>query len=149
MRLLASERNRGPAAARNAAIAVANGKYITFLDADDEFLPGKVERQVKALEQHPDSPIVACDATWFDEKGRVVSRLFEGGRPVRGDNAWKTLLEDSFIATPCVMARRDAVVNVGAFDETLLIAQDQDLWIRLALSGAVEVVDEVLVRIST
>src|SRR5438552_14845568 len=51
--------NRGPSAARNAAASMATSEYLAFLDDDDEFLPTKLELQIRALEQHPDWGLVA------------------------------------------------------------------------------------------
>jgi glycosyltransferase involved in cell wall biosynthesis len=138
--------NQGPAGARNAALEAARGKYVSFLDADDEWLPDKIAREVDALERQPSASMAVCDAIWL-RNGTVVARIFADDQPVAGPDAWKSLLAYSFIATPCVMARREVVDRIGRFDRSLLIAQDQDLWIRLALAGEVAVVDEVLVRL--
>src|SRR5450631_2859113 len=52
MRVLRMERNAGPAAARNLAIEAARGRYLAFLDADDVWLPHKLEIQLKWTKQH-------------------------------------------------------------------------------------------------
>ena len=61
------ETNRGPAGARNAGIAAAQGEWIAFLDADDEWLPSKLEQQMALIAEHPDAGLVAASAAAADE----------------------------------------------------------------------------------
>lgn len=60
-----SQKNQGPAAARNAAIALSCGKYILPLDADDKIAPTYMEKAVPILENDPDIGIVYCKAEKF------------------------------------------------------------------------------------
>jgi hypothetical protein len=61
--------------------------------------------------------------------------------------AWKALLACNFVATPAVLAWRRHLLAVGGFNETMKIAEDQDLWIRLALAGSLGYAPESLVRV--
>lgn len=134
----------GAGAARNAGIAAATGQLIAFQDADDEWLPGKLARQLPLLD---DASFVACGAKLFDETGKDLGPLYDGQIPDDGEKTWRGLLARNTVATPCVVAWRQALLDAGGFDPTLPVAEDQDLWIRLALRGKLRYVDAHLVKV--
>ena len=143
-RVIRLQSNRGVAVARNAGLAVARGEYVAFLDADDEWLPSKISRQVGFISQHPKMTFVSCNARVVDQECRVGIPPFADLLPETPSDAWKALLADTFVWTPTVLARRTSLEQARGFDENLTIAEDQDLWIRLALLGEVAFIDEVL-----
>lgn len=147
VRLVPLDRNRGECGAMNAGIEVARGKFIAFLDADDEWLPGKIARQVACLQAHPEHDFVVCDALYFHGATAHPQTSFQETAPVEGPEAWRALLRESFVSKPCVMARREALVAAGAFDPAMRVAGDQDMWIRLAMRGSVGILDECLVHV--
>jgi glycosyltransferase involved in cell wall biosynthesis len=147
VRIVALDRQRGAAGARNVGIEAARGVWIAFLDADDEWLPYKLEKQVAAIRARPDVSFVFCASHEFASSGRFLGDTYQG-RPVRDDeNAWKALLACNFVATPTVVARRELLLRLGGFNEALKVAEDQDMWIRLALEVAPAYVPESLVRV--
>lgn len=144
VRLLCLPKNRGESGAMNAGIEVAKGEYIAFLDADDEWLPAKLEKQMAALGANPRATMVTCGCRFIDIAGNVN---LEFGMPPAGyakSEIWRALLAATYIAKPCVIARAAALREVGPFDTALLVAADQDMWIRLAMKGEVEFVPEYL-----
>ncbi len=147
LRLIRHDQRGGAAAARNAGIAAASGEYIAFLDADDEWADTKLEKQLAVIADAPAMAFVACRSVLIDPVGQENRPIHATSPVVTGPEAWRALLAANFVSTPCVMARRATVLAVGGFDPRLPIAEDQDLWIRLALAGAVGFVDEVLVRV--
>lgn len=136
LRLICLDQNRGPASARNTGIAAARGAYIAFLDADDEWMPEKLKLQVQALESNPAASLCGCDAVWTYPDGSV-ERTAETENPQAGADAWKALLEYPFIHTSYVMTPSTHIRKLGGFNSSLLVGEDQDLWIRLALAGDV------------
>jgi glycosyltransferase involved in cell wall biosynthesis len=131
-------RGRGPAAARNAALAEARGRYVAFLDDDDLWLPGHLARSVEVLERHPGAVLVASDARLADEDFTEIERLprFQPGAK-EGPLTLHELLLANPILTPTVVLRRDRLRAEDRFDESLPVMEDYDLWLRLAERGTI------------
>jgi GT2 family glycosyltransferase len=145
--LLRVRERRGAAAARNIGIAAAKGRWIAFLDADDEWLPTKLEKQAAAISANPEVPFVFCASEEFSSEGQSLGDTFRGWPITVGSGAWKALLACNFVATPTVVARRALLLQLGSFDETLKVAEDQDMWIRLTLAGSPVYVPESLAHV--
>jgi glycosyltransferase involved in cell wall biosynthesis len=146
-RVVRLDRRGGAAAARNAGIAAARGGLIAFQDADDEWLPGKLRRQVALLCAAPDAAFAACGARLVGQDGGDLGPLYGGAVPEAGAQAWRALLARNTIATPSVVAWRRSLDAVGPFDPALPVAEDQDMWLRLAMHGRLVYLDEHLVRV--
>lgn len=137
-------RNGGPARARNAAMAVAKGRYLAFLDADDVWLPGKVSAQVAYLEAHPDTG--ACYTEWSVWKSspggdfsrpEIVEPQINATPTIDPDRSgwiYSRLLFDCELLTTTVMLRTSVAASVGHFDPSLSVGEDYDLWLRLSQS---------------
>lgn len=144
--VIALAANRGVSAARNAGIAAARGEFVAFLDADDEWLSGKLERQLAEMERGPALGLVATAAVSQWDHDAAPRPVFpREQRPATGPEAWRTLLQYAYVLTSSVLARTEVVRRVGGFDEGLVVAEDQDLWIRIGLVAEIGHVDEVLV----
>jgi len=143
---LLQQHHQGAAAARNAGIRVAGSPWIAFLDADDEWLPDKLARQMP-LHHGQDLVFSYCRSNEIGPDGVDRGDTFADAAPCRGDQAWRALLASNFVATPTVIAARARLVALGGFDTRLKVGEDQDMWIRLALDGAIDFADESLVRV--
>jgi glycosyltransferase involved in cell wall biosynthesis len=134
---LIRQRNAGAAVARNTGIRVARGRYIAFLDADDVWLPGKIEAQLAHLERHPD--VSLCCTRWGllrpDASGNYVIDPPGSDRSVSGLASYSTLtyadlLLDCDVWTTTVVMKRELIHQTGAFDAALRRGQDYDYWLR-------------------
>ena len=137
--------NIGASGARNAGIRVANTDLVAFLDADDEWHPAKLEKQVKLLLSEPQSSFVSCGTALISAGGKNLGDTFGRHRVDVGKFAWKTLLASNFVTTPSVVVWRRYLEELGGFDTSLKIAEDQDMWIRLAERGGLSYVFDCLV----
>lgn len=124
-----SQPNRGAGAARNRALAEARAPYVAFLDADDEWLPEKLEASLRYLE-HDGLTLVAHNGWLVRDGGETLLDTARRYRAAR-DNLFSGLYRRGFIATSSVVARRDALAAAGGFDEALRTGQDFDLWLRV------------------
>jgi O-antigen biosynthesis protein len=123
------ESNQGACAARNTGIRAARGTYVAFLDDDDAWYPHKLERQVACFEAaDPEVALVYGGYRRVGEDGRTETRRADGRAHV-GRNLW---MRNGIGTTSVVMCRRDALLEVGGFDERLPSMQDYDLYLRLA-----------------
>lgn len=138
IRLIRLERNVGVSAARNRGIAEARGRYLQFLDADDAIAPGKLERQARFLDTHPEAALVCSDFFHFTGEPdfsaageyRADERL-DGS----GDALVRRLLRGNAIRINTALARADAVRALGGFRERFRAVEDWHLWLRIAATG--------------
>ena len=133
MRYLKQE-NRGPSAARNAAIRLARGKYIAFLDSDDVWLPNHLARQVSLLEGPPQLGLVYANAFHVVNE-RPIGVAFDSV-PQADEVTFEALLaEHCTVNTSSTVASREALLAAGLFDESMNRCEDFDLWLRMAKAG--------------
>jgi glycosyltransferase involved in cell wall biosynthesis len=118
-----NEYNAGACASRNTAIFNARGEFITGLDDDDYFLPGRLSGFLRAWQAHPDVAGLYTDAIIAEAKGqRPFSRPAEVTR--------RDLLVSNFVGNQ-VFTRTDWLREIGGFDPALPAWQDLDCWYRL------------------
>ena len=133
----------GVAAARNAAFTRSTGEFVAVLDADDAYVPGRLEALADLAAARPDLDVLCTDVL-FEIDGRVVGRFGES-TPFEIVNQRAAILERCFCVAPAF--RRSKVVAVSGYDVSMRTAEDWDLVARLLFAGAAAgVVDEPLYR---
>ena len=136
--------NCGGAVARNTGITHSRSEYIAFLDDDDEWLPNKLEVQMKVFEHC--SPQVGAIYTGHRNVNRETGETIGIWRPLKKGHIYEDLMKKNWVSTTSsVVLKRECLKNVGTFDERLPSFQDYDLWIRIAREYLFEYVDEILV----
>ncbi len=129
-RVIHRTQNGGCSAGRNDAIAIARGEWIAFIDADDKWMPDKLQKQVELIKSEPNVRLVFTNGLTCQESGELVPFYSRPKRFPDGDVFLKLLRSDRFF-TSSVMVRRQDVIDCGWFRIDLARAEDYDLWIRL------------------
>ncbi len=139
------QENQGPSAARNAGIDEATGAFIAFLDGDDVWLPGYVERQMEYLRTHPAHDLVYCNAVFFGDS-IYAGQEYMTVCPSTGEADAAALIERRCHVFTSVMGRA-AALKTMRFDVALWSSEDFDYWLRLSAAGfRIGYHREVLVR---
>jgi glycosyltransferase involved in cell wall biosynthesis len=120
--------NRGAQAARNTGIQSATGRWLAFLDSDDEWLPHRLEAGLAAL-QRSGTKAVHCDC--FVTNGDDPARSIEGIPPLAG-NILPAILTDPGPMFQGLLTERTCLEDIGRLDETIVSYQEWDTYIRLA-----------------
>lgn len=128
------QENKRAAGARNNAIRNARGEYVAFLDSDDTWMPDHLANQMKLFADDPSLGLTYSNGL-VGMPGK--EREFMKRCPSHGEATFGSLLvERCQIPISTVVARRDAIMKAGMFDEMLLRCDDYDMWVRTAFHGA-------------
>lgn len=142
---LRHETTQGAAKARNAGILRAKGKYIAFLDDDDEWLPEKLKMQVDILETSPSTlgGVYTGSLDVQQSTGEIVRQL----TPSKRGKIFDEMLIQNWIGpTSTVMLKRECFEKVGLFDMNISFAEDYDMWIRVSKEYDFEYIKQPLVK---
>ena len=126
--------NRGEGAAKNAAVQLATGEYVVVLDADDVFLPRRLEALAWLATRRSDLDILTTDAI-VEANGVPIRRAYHSGWSFPRRDQRAAILDRNFIFGLCAV-RRERWLAEGGYDENLAYAADWEFWQRLILSGS-------------
>ena len=121
---------------------MSNSPFVAFLDADDEWLPPKLQRQIAVLEDQPDVGLV-CSVCLLNESVNEGGRTLSGNAHASG-RLFRELTRNCFVFTPTVMVRRRCLEDVGLFRESLAVSEDFNLWLRIAARWRIACLQEPL-----
>jgi glycosyltransferase involved in cell wall biosynthesis len=138
------QQRQGPSAARNRGIAETSGELIAFLDADDIWLPEKLQKQIQYLAENPQVGLVTCNMIRWDSSRSVHSLVTRHlGTPLQLQR--EITVRNMIGNTSHVLAKRTCIEQAGAFDPSLRWSEDWDLWIKMAYVCQIGIVQEPLV----
>lgn len=125
--------------ARNLALSHATGNYIAFLDADDIWLPEKLEIQLKEIEEKKADLVFSESYLFTDNVSHSTGLLNSGKGYFNGEKGLKSFLEINKILPSSVLVKAKAISSVKRFTEKLSIqnAEDYHLWLKLLMNGNV------------
>jgi glycosyltransferase involved in cell wall biosynthesis len=136
----------GQPQAKNIGIQLTSAPLVAFLDADDLWLPEKLERQIALFDHDPELGVAYSARSWMDENGHALDRP----KPTlhRG-YVLPQMFKDNFVCFSSAMVRRAIFTEVGMFNEQIPLAIDYDLWLRIAVQHRFDYVNEPLVAYRT
>ena len=142
---LKHKKNKNGAAARNTGIAEAQGKYITFLDDDDEFTPTRIEKITEYIDKY--NPDFICSGYIYKYNSKIISQKIPDVDKNRKKCELELLKAKSFFGTGSnIICKKDIIQKIGGFDESFLRNQDIEFIIRyLKESKKIYVIPEYLV----
>ncbi len=144
IRYIRNDTPQGGGGARNTGIAAAHGKYVAFLDDDDQWLPNKLERQYAVLAAHPEAAAVSCSFVLSAPGGADRTLTLRPPRDLQ-----QLLRANCLGGASVCFTTRAHLLACGGFDPVLRSGQDWDLWLKLYANGPVLVCAEPLVRYET
>ena len=138
------QKNSGQAVAKNKGIRLAKGEHVAFLDADDMWLPRKLEKQMPLFGRGKNIGVVYSDELYMDENGNVLPERSKK-KYFRGSITEKLFL-DNFVNFNSTVVRKECFERVGLFDESLRMSIDWDLWLRISTEYEFEYLDEPTIQ---
>ncbi len=135
------QENRGVSHARNRGIEAAGGDWIALLDSDDAWLPEKLQRQALELARMPEAPLCHTEEIWI-RNGVRVNAMKKHAKS--GGWIFRRCLPLCAISPSAALIRKELLLELGGFDETLPACEDYDLWLRICARYPVAFVDTPL-----
>ncbi|MHB8293119.1 MAG: glycosyltransferase family 2 protein [Acidimicrobiales bacterium] len=138
---LVTQDNGGPSAARNRGMEMASAEWVAFLDADDIWVPTKLEHQLRCVERHAGSVIVASDWARGASSSAVPPEPGRAGEPAETIFSYRDMLVLNRFQTSTVLANRAVLEGEGGFRGELDGAEDWDMWLRASKHGSIVKLD--------
>ncbi|MDK6805095.1 glycosyltransferase family A protein [Aerococcus sp. UMB7834] len=138
-KLIQHSDNKNGSAARNTGIRNSNGKYITFLDDDDEYYEDKIRLQAETLDRLSDEWAMCYTAyDKIDQHGKFQ----QSAERVEGDVFLQALTKNLYVGSGSnFMVRRSAVARIKGFDESFTRNQDLEFMVRILKEGKIKYID--------
>ena len=142
IKYIKNETNVGACVSRNIGLAVSRGYYVAFLDDDDEWLPAKIEEQVKGFSDD-NITLVYCSTRMTNGTSSII---LTSRKDHESGYVFDHLLEHNFIgSTSNPLIKKECIEAVGGFDIEMQARQDYDLWLRIAMMYPIKYIDLPLV----
>lgn len=138
--IIKNDTNLGPAGARNVGIKNSKADFISFLDADDLMHKDKIKNTLKCFSEKTKASMVCGNYQVIMNRKKLLAPFYK--RPIKINH--KSLMRQNFVASGSVTLKRACLDDVGLFDESLWVAEDYDLWLRISEKYEIEYLHKVL-----
>ncbi|TXK92571.1 hypothetical protein BMR10_17970, partial [Methylococcaceae bacterium CS4] len=148
------QENQGPSSARNRGIKIAQGDWLAFLDADDQWLEDKIEKQLEALALSPELHLIAGDMQEIGIDNKVITQSvlakhnllqkFQTNQSRAIKNALAELVQKNFIPTGTVLVKRATLIESGMFNNLIHFGEDLELWAKIAAKHPITCMPDIL-----
>ncbi len=138
---LYTQPNKGVSAARNLAAFKGSAPWIAFLDSDDEWLPHKLEAQIKAIKASPALRFFHTEETWIRNGVRVNPKM---KHQKSGPDLLSRSLDFCLISPSTSLIKRELFLELGGFNEEFIVCEDYDLWLKILTREEVGFINEAL-----
>ena len=139
--LIRSDHTGKPGLLRNISVDTSRGDYIAFLDSDDLWLPGKLQRQTAFFREHPEIRICHTRERWLRGEKEISQK---SQTHIREGNLFPDSLKKCIIGPSTVMMHRSLYKESGGFREDIAVAEDYEFWLRITCREPVGYIPEAL-----
>lgn len=135
--IIVEQENLGQGSARNMGATLATTNFIAFLDQDDTWQPNHVEKLMAPFEKNPTIGWVYSDFNELDSESRIIRRRFlaKSKYKIPKDSIFGFIHQDLMMLPSASILRKQAFLDIGGFDIQFRGYEDDDLFIRLLVSG--------------
>jgi len=131
-----SQKDQGQSDAINQGMGLSKGKIVAWLNSDDIYLPGALQKVKNLFDAFPNNHWLYGNCTIIDDQDREIRKLITWYKNLLSRHFnYNTLLLENFLSQPAVFFKRDLFNQVGALSAGLHLAMDFDLWVRFAQTG--------------
>jgi glycosyltransferase involved in cell wall biosynthesis len=133
--IFATQEHLGGCAARNHLLRLATGEWIQYLDSDDYLLPTNIYSRLEGVYKADEAPEAIFSPFIWEvwENGKVTSR--RRVQPTEPGSLTKTWLRIEPLQIGSFLIKREALIELGGWNESILVAEDHELWQRMILEG--------------
>lgn len=133
VKFLINEENLGLTINLNTMIKISKGDFIVRMDSDDVSSQDRISKQLKVFQKNPEIDLVFTENYIIDDYGRL---LFKAYKPNKFEKIISLMRDYNYIPHSSVMLSRNFFYKYGFYDESFIVGQDHELWIRALNQGA-------------
>ncbi len=142
VKIIQHRENRGVSQARNTGFRQSHGKWIALLDSDDEWLPHRLESQLKLAKERPGLPLIHGEELWVRRGKRVNPKKIH---QKSGGRIFKRCLHLCLISPSATLMKRSLYEEMKGFREDYPVCEDYELWLRVTARYEVGFVEEPII----